>query len=383
MPRIPEAAPTPSAAVTPSTIVPVVDLDDVEASVQSLPLATSNVPPMEEPVLAVPAMQSPAPGASTTVAGPSTSTPNAPAPDQLVDDSLLSPDSWLLRTGSGGAPLFEVVPPTDVKYLKKRLSPIGVHRDMMHYMAKVGVLVVFFSLICLHLFGINLSYVSLRQTVALMATSIERYKHCEQVRDNNLDRLAKLHNDYLAFKEEAKSRVVGLEKRLQLSEEGRSDLARKASEREAYVESLEARLHDSEAEISCVNNDLITERNRRARVESDLKVALEAAKKAEETISARVRAELDLEREKTRLEMRENASRDPEVAYLALDAFGLVKADFFWEGWEEFKELASEKFSGLDFSSLRPRGLILWKRRKIRSSKWQGRPLWCPREWVL
>lgn len=48
--------------------------------------------------------------------------------------------------------------------------------------------------------------------------------------------------------------------------------------------------------------------------------------------------------------------RESEAEYLASDAFGLVKADCFWEGWEEFKELASEKFPGLDFSSLRPRG---------------------------
>lgn len=99
-----------------------------------------------------------------------------------------------------------------------------------------------------------------------MATSIERYKQCEQVWDNNLDRLAKLRNDYLAFKEEAKSRVVGLENRLQLSEESRSDLARKASEREAYVESLAARYRNSEAEINRAHNDLVAERNRRARV---------------------------------------------------------------------------------------------------------------------
>lgn len=77
---------------------------------------------------------------------------------------------------------------------------------------------------------------------------------------------------------------MGLEKRLQLSEEGRSDLARKASEREAYVESLAAHLRDSEAEISHANNDLVAEKNRRARVKSDLKVALEATRKAEEKI---------------------------------------------------------------------------------------------------
>lgn len=68
--------------------------------------------------------------------------------------------------------------------------------------------------------------------MALMATSIKRYKYYEQVRDNNLNRLAKICHDYLSFKEEAKWRIVDLKKRLQLSEEDRSDLSRRASERE-------------------------------------------------------------------------------------------------------------------------------------------------------
>lgn len=50
--------------------------------------------------------------------------------------------------------------------------------------------------------------------MALMATSIERYKYCEQVEINNLDHLVKAKNDHLAFEEEAKSKIVGLEKRL-------------------------------------------------------------------------------------------------------------------------------------------------------------------------
>lgn len=47
-----------------------------------------------------------------------------------------------------------------------------------------------------------------------MATSIERHRYCEHAKENNLDRLAKIRNDYLAFKEEAKLKIIGLEKRL-------------------------------------------------------------------------------------------------------------------------------------------------------------------------
>lgn len=30
-----------------------------------------------------------------------------------------------------------VIPPNNLKHLKKNLSPSGVHKDMMHYMVKV------------------------------------------------------------------------------------------------------------------------------------------------------------------------------------------------------------------------------------------------------
>lgn len=64
----------------------------------------------------------------------------------------------------------------------------------------------------------------------------------------------------MAFKE-AKSMIVGLKKRLQLSEEGHLSLTKKATEQEAYIEDLVARLWDSEAEITHARNDLWVERN--------------------------------------------------------------------------------------------------------------------------
>lgn len=107
-----------------------------------------------------------------------------------------------------------------------------------------------------------------------MATSIKRYKYCEQVKNNNLDRLAKDKNDHLAFKEEAKSMVVGLERRLQLSEEERFSLAKKATEHVACIKNLVARLLDSKAEITWARNDLKAEMNRHIRAESDLKTTI-------------------------------------------------------------------------------------------------------------
>lgn len=59
-----------------------------------------------------------------------------------------------------------------------------------------------------------------------MATSIERYKYCEQVKDNILDRLAKTRNKYLALKEEAKPVVASLRKKLKWSEDSWFSLRR-------------------------------------------------------------------------------------------------------------------------------------------------------------
>lgn len=39
--------------------------------------------------------------------------------------------------------------------------------------------------------------------------------------------------------------------------------------------------------------------------------------------------------------------------YLVLGAFEIIRADCFWEGWEEFKDIASEQFLDVDFSSLK------------------------------
>lgn len=50
--------------------------------------------------------------------------------------------------------------------------------------------------------------------------------------------------------------------------------------------------------------------------------------------------------------MREEASREAEAKYLASDTFRLIEADCFWKGWEEFKEVALERFPGVDFLSL-------------------------------
>lgn len=70
-------------------------------------------------------------------------------------------------------------------------------------------------------------------------------------------------------------KIVGLEKRLQLSKEDRSSLVKKATEQEARIENLVAHLRDSEAEITHAKNDIGAKKNRRIRAESELKTAVE------------------------------------------------------------------------------------------------------------
>lgn len=43
-----------------------------------------------------------------------------------------------------------------------------------------------------------------------------------------------------------------------------------------------------------------------------------------------------------------------EAKCLALDAFSIVKADCFWEGFEEFWDIAAERYPDLDFSFIMP-----------------------------
>lgn len=47
-----------------------------------------------------------------------------------------------------------------------------------------------------------------------MTSLIQRYKYCEQVRTNHLNHFAKARNKNLALKEEAKTVISGLKKKL-------------------------------------------------------------------------------------------------------------------------------------------------------------------------
>lgn len=42
--------------------------------------------------------------------------------------------------------------------------------------------------------------------------------------------------------------------------------------------------------------------------------------------------------------MREKVLRAAEAQYLALEAYGIVRADFFWEGFEEFQDFVVALF---------------------------------------
>lgn len=50
----------------------------------------------------------------------------------------------------------------------------------------------------------------------------------------------------------------------------------------------------------------------------------------------------------------EEALEASTVKYLALKAFRVVRADCFWEGFEEFRDVVADLYPDLDFSSIKP-----------------------------
>lgn len=107
------------------------------------------------------------------------------------------------------------IPPTNFEYLKKNFSLAGVHKDLMHYMARVRPPFFPFSLfLLLFFFLLGTNLVSFLQTVALITSSIERYKYYDQLRAKNLDCLSKARNENLTLKGEAKAVISGFEKKL-------------------------------------------------------------------------------------------------------------------------------------------------------------------------
>lgn len=55
--------------------------------------------------------------------------------------------------------------------------------------------------------------------------------------------------------------------------------------------------------------------------------------------------------------MMEEAFKAVEALYLALDALGVMRANYFWEGFDEFWDLVAKWFHDLDFSSIKPEGV--------------------------
>lgn len=64
--------------------------------------------------------------------------------------------------------------------------------------------------------------------------------------------------------------------------------------------------------------------------------------------------EVEAERERKARDKGE-ALKAAEAPYLASDAFSIVKVDCFWERFEEFWDIAAERFSNIDFSSIKLR----------------------------
>lgn len=107
----------------------------------------------------------------------------------------------------------------------------------------------------------------------------------------------------------------------------------------------------TEREVTRVREELRGERNCCIAVEDKFVTTLEDVvnRKVAKTLE---RAHIEAEVEKERI--LEGALEAATTKYLAYDAFEIVKADCFWEGFENIRDLATEEFLNLDFSFIKP-----------------------------
>lgn len=94
-----------------------------------------------------------------------------------IGESSVGPASWLSKPSPRGEYLLGGVPPDDLEFFRKVVSPSALHRNMMHYMTKVKTsspmffVCCFFYLHCFYTDPTLLWYLSF-QTVDLMVVSI-------------------------------------------------------------------------------------------------------------------------------------------------------------------------------------------------------------------
>lgn len=132
-----------------------------------------------------------------------------------------------------------------------------------------------------------------------MLTSIQKHKFYEKVRADHLNSLVQARNETKAIKEEARTIIINLVKKLKWLEKSRFNMVSKVAKHEARIENLSALLQDSERDVTRARNELGIERNRRIRAENDLKAAVESSVKrvVEDALEwARLEAKAEKER---------------------------------------------------------------------------------------
>lgn len=101
-----------------------------------------------------------------------------------------------------------------------------------------------------------------------------------------------------------------------------------------------ALLRDSKRDVLQARKELGNERNCCIRIEDNFNAALESSvNKSVVDASERTHLEVEVEKEKEKEKIMEEALEVVVAKYLTSDAFGIVKADCFWEGFEEFWDI--------------------------------------------
>lgn len=141
------------------------------------------------------------------------------------------------------------------------------------------------------------------QTMALMTTSIQKYKFYEQVRAEHLNHLAQARNENKAIREEVKAIIGDHEGKLKWLEESHTSITTKATEQETHIKDLTAFLWDSKKDVHWARDELGHKRNRHIRIEDNFNISLESSVKksiADALEKAHLKAEVERERKKMR-----------------------------------------------------------------------------------
>lgn len=149
-----------------------------------------------------------------TASSPRVAATTARPPSSVQDrgQSLAGPSSWLSKPGFGVNYILGVVPPEDLNSLK------ALHREMVNYVAKVkflSLIFVFYYFIFTCYFHFILHYLlAILQTMAIMATSIRRFKTSEKVKVKLQCRLAKANQELGVLRDSTAAEIKALREKL-------------------------------------------------------------------------------------------------------------------------------------------------------------------------